>query len=32
VLALQAVIFGIGLCLDYLLGALRHWLFPYTKL
>jgi NitT/TauT family transport system permease protein len=32
VLALQAVIFGIGLCLDYLLGAMRHWLFPYTKL
>ena len=32
VLALQAVIFGIGLCLDYLLGKLRHWLFPYTKL
>ena len=27
VLALQAVIFGIGLCLDYLLGTLRHWLF-----
>jgi NitT/TauT family transport system permease protein len=32
VLALQAVIFGIGLCLDYLLGEMRHWLFPYTKL
>jgi sulfonate transport system permease protein len=32
VLALQLVIFGIGLCFDYLLGAMRHWLFPYTKL
>jgi len=32
VLALQVVIFGIGLCFDYLLGRLRHWLFPYTNL
>ena len=32
VLALQLVIFVIGLCLDYLLGMLRRWLFPYTKL
>jgi sulfonate transport system permease protein len=32
VLALQSVILGIGLCTDYLLGALRHWLFPYTRL
>ena len=32
VLALQLVIFIIGLCFDYLLGALRHWLFPYSKL
>ena len=32
VIALQGVIFGIGLCCDYLLGALRHWLFPYTRL
>jgi sulfonate transport system permease protein len=32
VLALQAVIFAIGLCFDYLLGTLRHWLFPYTRL
>jgi len=32
VLALQLVIFVIGLCFDYLLGALRHWLFPYSKL
>ena len=32
VLALQGVIFALGLCFDYLLGTLRHWLFPYTKL
>jgi NitT/TauT family transport system permease protein len=32
VLALQVIIFGVGLCFDYLLGALRNWLFPYTKL
>lgn len=32
VLALQAMIFGIGLLLDYTLGSLRKWLFPYTKL
>ena len=32
VLALQGVIFGIGLCFDYALGSLRRWLFPYTKL
>jgi sulfonate transport system permease protein len=31
VLALQAVILGLGLCFDFLLGVLRHWLFPYTK-
>jgi NitT/TauT family transport system permease protein len=31
VLALQLIIFGIGLCFDYLLGRLRHWLFPYVK-
>ncbi|HEV3412904.1 MAG TPA: hypothetical protein VG101_10510 [Puia sp.] len=31
VLALQSVILGLGLCFDYLLGELRHWLFPYTK-
>jgi sulfonate transport system permease protein len=31
VLALQAVILGLGLGFDYLLGLLRHWLFPYTK-
>jgi ABC-type nitrate/sulfonate/bicarbonate transport system permease component len=32
VLALQLVIFIIGLCFDYLLGTLRHWLFPYSRL
>lgn len=32
VLALQLVIFIIGLLFDYLLGAARKWLFPYTKL
>jgi NitT/TauT family transport system permease protein len=32
VLALQLVIFIIGLCFDYLLGTMRHWLFPYSKL
>jgi len=32
VLALQAVIFGIGLFFDYALGSLRRWLFPYTKI
>src|SRR5882724_223842 len=31
VIALQMVIFGIGLCFDYLLGTLRRWLFPYTR-
>jgi sulfonate transport system permease protein len=31
VLALQTVILMLGLGFDYLLGALRHWLFPYTK-
>ncbi len=31
VLALQGLIFIIGLCFDYLLGLMRHWLFPYTK-
>jgi NitT/TauT family transport system permease protein len=32
VIDLQAVIFGLGLFFDYLLGELRHWFFPYTKL
>lgn len=31
VLALQFVIFGIGLCMDYLLGSMRIWLFPYLR-
>src|SRR5882672_28517 len=32
VVALQFIIFIIGLCFDYLLGLTRHWLFPYSKL
>jgi NitT/TauT family transport system permease protein len=32
VMSLQVVIFGLGLFFDYLLGRLRHWLFPYTIL
>jgi len=32
VLALQLVIFLIGLFFDYILGTIRQWLFPYTKL
>jgi sulfonate transport system permease protein len=32
VIALQVVIFIIGLAFDYLLGTTRHWLFPYSKL
>lgn len=32
VMALQVVIFGLGLFFDQLLGRMRHWLFPYTKL
>jgi NitT/TauT family transport system permease protein len=32
VVALQLVIFLIGLCFDYLLGVTRHWLFPHSKL
>ena len=32
VVALQLIIFIIGLCFDYLLGLTRHWLFPYSKL
>ena len=31
VLALQVIVFGLGLCFDLLLGRLRHWLFAYTK-
>jgi len=32
VLALQGVIFGIGLFFDFILGTVRQWLFPYTRL
>lgn len=32
VIALQMVIFLIGICFDYLLGTMRQWLFPFTKL
>lgn len=32
VVALQLVLFLIGLCFDYLLGLTRHWLFPHSKL
>jgi sulfonate transport system permease protein len=31
VIALQLVIFSVGLFFDYLLGALKHWLLPYSK-
>lgn len=32
VLALQLVIFLVGLGFDYLMGMMRKWLFPYTKI
>ena len=32
VLALQLVIFLVGLGFDYIMGMMRKWLFPYTKL
>ena len=32
VVALQLVLFLIGLSFDYILGLTRHWLFPYSKL
>jgi sulfonate transport system permease protein len=32
VIALQLVIFLLGLFFDFLLGTLRTWLFPYTRL
>jgi len=32
VLALQLVIFLLGLFFDFILGSIRQWLFPYTKL
>lgn len=32
VMALQLLIFIIGLAFDYILGTVRQWLFPYTKI
>lgn len=32
VLALQLVIFFVGLGFDFLMGMMRKWLFPYTKI
>lgn len=32
VLALQLVIFLVGLGFDFLMGMMRRWLFPYTKI
>lgn len=32
VIALQLLIFLIGLCFDFLLGTTRHWLFPHCRL
>ena len=32
VIAVQLIIFLLGLFFDFLLGAVRGWLFPYTKL
>jgi len=32
VMAILLVIFVLGIFFDFLLGTLRHWLFPYTKL
>ena len=32
VIALQVLIFLIGLCFDFLLGSTRYWLFPHSKL
>jgi len=32
VLALQAIVLGLGLCFDFGLGQLRRWLFAYTKI
>jgi NitT/TauT family transport system permease protein len=31
VIALQGIIFLIGIGFDYLLGRLRRWLFPFTR-
>jgi ABC-type nitrate/sulfonate/bicarbonate transport system permease component len=32
VFAILVIIFGLGILFDYLLGQIRFWLFPYTKL
>ncbi len=32
VIALQVLIFLLGLGFDYILGTMRHWLFPHSKL
>jgi ABC-type nitrate/sulfonate/bicarbonate transport system permease component len=32
VFAILLIIFLIGVFFDYILGALRFWLFPYTKI
>jgi len=32
VIALQVIIFSIGLFFDFLLGSLKQWLLPYSKL
>jgi len=32
VIALQLLLFIIGLCFDFLLGTIRYWLFPHSKL
>jgi sulfonate transport system permease protein len=32
VLALQLVLFALGLLFDFILGNLKYWLFPYSKL
>jgi ABC-type nitrate/sulfonate/bicarbonate transport system permease component len=32
VFAVLLIIFMIGVLFDYLLGKMRHWLFPYTKI
>jgi NitT/TauT family transport system permease protein len=32
VFAILVIIFGMGICFDYLLKQLRNWFFPYSKL
>ena len=32
VFAILTIIFVVGIFFDFLLGQLRYWLFPYTKL